>query len=127
MKCGATTLSNKSCKNIVCVDGARCHIHSHNYGLCSICLNDISSNPEILNCGHFFHRDCIQSWKKEMKKNFSCPLCRKQITYTFTKSTQCILKKYLSSDNFEICLDVAIYHRNKPHIIKEKLDELFCP
>ena len=41
---------------------------------CSICLDEISSdNLHTTQCGHHFHRDCINSWR-EMKN--SCPNCR---------------------------------------------------
>lgn len=59
---------------------------------CIICLNDFKKEQEksenekeakileehvvVLNCGHKYHRDCLQKWRKENKK---CPLCRREI------------------------------------------------
>ena len=40
---------------------------------CSICLEKIDSYCPILNCGHVFHFECINEWKK-LSKN--CPNCR---------------------------------------------------
>lgn len=42
---------------------------------CSICLDDYERNDRVgyLNCGHFFHKDCIKTW---LEKQSSCPLCR---------------------------------------------------
>lgn len=47
---------------------------------CMICLDEISEYdseiqkfPVILECGHIFHRRCIQQWKSI---NHTCPLCR---------------------------------------------------
>lgn len=43
---------------------------------CSICLCEFSSDEELgfLQCGHFFHKDCI---KQSLKKSgLKCPLCR---------------------------------------------------
>lgn len=41
---------------------------------CSICLDEIESNQKlgILNCGHFFHKNCIKT-SLDYKKQ--CPLC----------------------------------------------------
>jgi len=41
---------------------------------CSICLDDISSSElHTTQCGHHFHKDCINNWRA-MKNN--CPNCR---------------------------------------------------
>ena len=43
---------------------------------CSICLGDFSDNEwlrELPDCGHLFHRKCIDMW---LRMNSSCPLCR---------------------------------------------------
>lgn len=42
---------------------------------CSVCLDPILKEWEILPCGHHFHRDCLKKWSKSAKK-LSCPLCR---------------------------------------------------
>ena len=47
---------------------------------CSICLENFSEEDDDIykiNCPctqQFFHKDCITSW---LKKNCSCPICRK--------------------------------------------------
>ncbi|KAJ2392665.1 hypothetical protein GGI23_005175 [Coemansia sp. RSA 2559] len=43
---------------------------------CSICLNDFCAGDSvrILDCGHYFHRDCVDSWLT--KHSASCPLCK---------------------------------------------------
>lgn len=41
---------------------------------CGICLEGYTSIPFVLNCGHFFHKDCIHSWK------INCPLCKMALT-----------------------------------------------
>jgi len=41
---------------------------------CSICLDEISSNKlQTTQCGHHFHKDCLDNWRR--MKN-SCPNCR---------------------------------------------------
>ncbi|KAI9124715.1 hypothetical protein K1719_004637 [Acacia pycnantha] len=43
---------------------------------CSICLGDFSESEwlrELPDCGHLFHRKCIDMW---LRMNSSCPLCR---------------------------------------------------
>jgi hypothetical protein len=38
---------------------------------CSICLS-VGEVGKVLNCGHFFHSECIDTWLKTKK---SCPFC----------------------------------------------------
>ncbi|XP_015940965.1 RING-H2 finger protein ATL70-like [Arachis duranensis] len=43
---------------------------------CSICLADYADSEWLRllpDCGHFFHRDCIDVW---LRLNLSCPMCR---------------------------------------------------
>ncbi|KAI3846378.1 hypothetical protein MKX03_016616 [Papaver bracteatum] len=46
--------------------------------VCSICLGKYADNEELkeLPCAHFFHVDCVDKW---LKKNDSCPLCKRGI------------------------------------------------
>lgn len=46
--------------------------------LCSVCLTGIQQGDLVrkLNCGHFFHRECIDGW---LKLKGICPLDRKKI------------------------------------------------
>jgi DNA-directed RNA polymerase subunit RPC12/RpoP len=61
-----------------------------NGSICSICLEsnsncDISS--ERLECGHHFHKECIDPW---LRSNNTCPLCRlkvQMIPYSSLPST----------------------------------------
>jgi hypothetical protein len=46
---------------------------------CSICLENIYKNPNIIyikSCKHVFHRDCLFKW---YKVKLQCPCCRKQL------------------------------------------------
>ena len=45
---------------------------------CCICLEFYLLNIPIiiLECGHFFHKDCIEEW---FKKKRICPMCCKKI------------------------------------------------
>lgn len=42
---------------------------------CSICLTDFENGSECskLECGHFFHRQCLEDW---LKVKNTCPICR---------------------------------------------------
>lgn len=43
---------------------------------CSICMDDIKFKKEYirkLNCGHYFHKKCIDTW---LTNSLSCPMCR---------------------------------------------------
>jgi hypothetical protein len=47
--------------------------------ICAICQDDIETNQEVrrLNhCGHYFHRNCIDTW---FNTNVHCPTCRHDI------------------------------------------------
>ena len=40
---------------------------------CSICYDDIQSDYVILECGHYFHQNCYNNWKKHSNR---CSVCR---------------------------------------------------
>ena len=43
---------------------------------CSVCLGDINlfdKEISILNCGHFFHANCVNDW---LQHKMNCPECR---------------------------------------------------
>ena len=49
---------------------------------CSICLDDLKGKKVILNCGHSYHVECINTWIKSQFKNgilSACPFCRRII------------------------------------------------
>ena len=57
---------------------------------CSICIEPIhlekfklkKNDLVFLECGHVYHKDCLQSWVKSQIKNIdkpNCPMCRKMI------------------------------------------------
>ena len=57
---------------------------------CSICLEPINlekfklkkNDLVFLECGHVYHKDCLQSWVKSQIKNIdkpNCPMCRTMI------------------------------------------------
>jgi hypothetical protein len=57
---------------------------------CTICLEDATPiDYSMTFCGHVFHKDCLETWKK---KDPSCPVCRKALTtYLFS----CIFTYFL--------------------------------
>jgi hypothetical protein len=47
--------------------------------ICAICQDEIESNQEmrrVNHCGHYFHRNCIDTW---FQGNVHCPTCRHDI------------------------------------------------
>ena len=49
--------------------------------ICIICLENFEDKIIKLNCNHYFHRKCINKWRKI---NDKCPICRKPITNILT-------------------------------------------
>lgn len=49
--------------------------------LCSICILDIEKNTKhaVLECNHFFHKECIRKW---LTKKMNCPCCRRNFDNT---------------------------------------------
>ena len=44
---------------------------------CSICLDKINlENAVILNCEHYFHKECLKIW---FNKSKTCPICRNEM------------------------------------------------
>ena len=63
---------------------------------CSICLEPINlekfklkkNDLVFLECGHVYHKDCLQSWVKSQIKNIdkpNCPMCRTMIVNCYKK------------------------------------------
>lgn len=53
---------------------------------CPICLDVINiDDPKILTCNHRFHKECINQWIQP-----TCPICRKQIVYTFLNKRESV-------------------------------------
>ena len=47
---------------------------------CLVCLGGINlfdKEVSILNCGHFFHNNCLNNW---LKQQMNCPECRAIVT-----------------------------------------------
>ena len=44
---------------------------------CSICLDNIDKNNFcIINCGHYFCKNCLRKYISQTKKCYECPICR---------------------------------------------------
>ena len=74
-QCNGITESGKRC-HLKRKLSEYCKFHEHQYELCTICYCCIKSKT-TLECEHSFCKNCILKW---MCTNFSCPLCRKDIT-----------------------------------------------
>ncbi|KAM3357680.1 RING-H2 finger protein ATL3 [Capsicum galapagoense] len=47
---------------------------------CAVCLNDVIGGEtcrKLPKCEHVFHVECVDAW---LKSNWTCPLCRRQVT-----------------------------------------------
>lgn len=70
-QCESNTRSGERCKNVC--SGQFCHIHT-NTTQCAVCLLPMSqTNSRRLDCGHTFHLNCIDRWKR---RSHTCPMCR---------------------------------------------------
>tara|TARA_B100001287_G_C22495098_1_gene440830 strand:- start:38 stop:448 length:411 start_codon:yes stop_codon:yes gene_type:complete len=47
-----------------------------NFEFCSICLDEEKNNLSKLECGHLYHKNCIEEW---LEKDLTCPICRNNI------------------------------------------------
>ncbi|KAK7278585.1 hypothetical protein RJT34_23617 [Clitoria ternatea] len=55
---------------------AKLHKNDSTSRSCSICLADYKDSEWLRllpDCGHFFHKECIDMW---LRLNLSCPMCR---------------------------------------------------
>lgn len=64
------------------LDDLNQHVQKEDDGVieCAICLDNINYNYEksVLNCGHGFHKNCIDEWINKSVLN-TCPCCRSYI------------------------------------------------
>lgn len=60
---------------------------------CSICLTKLEDSV-ITNCGHSFHRNCLQQW---MERNRTCPFCRNNDVKVY-RSLSDLCKKFMELD-----------------------------
>ena len=53
---------------------------THGGEVCTICLDKFGPTAEIrqLPCGHFFHKDCVDTWL--LQNALTCPLCKRDVT-----------------------------------------------
>ena len=48
--------------------------------ICTVCLGKLNicgRNVSALNCGHLFHKECLEPW---LATQLSCPYCRSEVT-----------------------------------------------
>ena len=72
---------------------------------CSVCLGDINlfdTEVSILNCGHFYHANCLNDW---FQQQMNCPECRtivrrgNFVTNIFPKVNQEMVNKLKSVED----------------------------
>lgn len=74
-RCGQPTGSGAPCR-IKVQGGGPCHLHKTD-NQCSVCLlNMTDNNTRSLDCGHTFHRRCVERWKMACTGAPTCPMCR---------------------------------------------------
>jgi hypothetical protein len=83
--------------------------------VCSICLETIMCDKITTNCGHYFHKQCIDA---SLKITSKCPMCRTKIVnkprFRVNKKIQKMKKKlyktidYFSENHILLCITVGI-------------------
>ena len=81
-ECCALTVSNRKCKRKQAIAYAPfCKFHHQMYSYvkpddCPICTEPLPASLRPTKCGHYFHKQCLETW---LKKSTSCPVCREII------------------------------------------------
>jgi hypothetical protein len=72
-QCESVTRTGNRCKNTC--QSKFCHRHIHTTDeTCAVCLTHMNeTNSRRLDCGHSFHTQCINRWKRT---SYTCPMCR---------------------------------------------------
>ena len=75
-RCSAPTRSGEPCKTILQEGKERCW--QHRGSQCSVCLANMGgqSATRKLDCGHEFHKRCLDRWKLMCPETPTCPMCR---------------------------------------------------
>ena len=69
-------MNHFSCLTI-CVDKQRKEGEQSNDNDCTICMELLIDDVTKLKCGHVYHNQCIQDWRRgSMESSKRCPLCR---------------------------------------------------
>ena len=70
-QCEGTTRDGARCKKS-CSMGSRCHMHTGD--ACPVCMVNMTEGASrTLDCGHVFHKTCLERWKI---RSSTCPMCR---------------------------------------------------
>lgn len=71
-QCNGLTMNGQRCKRM-CTEGlTHCHIHIGE--ICPICMNTMTeASSRSLDCGHVFHKSCLERWRRQSS---TCPNCR---------------------------------------------------
>ena len=75
---------------------------------CSICLDTID-NLFVTNCGHYFHKRCIDRW---LNTNDNCPLCRTITTSVEEVSNYTYTEEIYNNNNDTIIVNNIIHNIN---------------
>lgn len=75
-------LNNESYVHLCCFN--KIHgINTKEEETCSICLENINIIDEFkTECGHYFHKNCINQWDHSGRARNQCPNCRQQMKKT---------------------------------------------
>jgi hypothetical protein len=92
---------------------------------CAICLDNINYNYDksVLNCGHGFHKNCIDEWINKSVLN-TCPCCRSYIDNPTSILIKvfliCIFSNYSNENNYSNQNN----HVEEPNVIETHIDEI---
>lgn len=101
-----------------------------NANICSICLESNSNgdkSSERLECGHHFHKECIDPW---LRSNNTCPLCRLKVEMIPNSSLQSTAQSTVQSIRYRvgstpIRIRTVLLRRRRRERIQQRMNREF--
>ena len=87
---------------------------------CPVCLTVLTNPVTLIDCSHYFCFVCISSW---LKKQNSCPLCKKEITAFVSSSVDKSIQFWKVGSNIEKRFTLATLN-NAINLQNKKMDKL---
>ncbi len=87
---------------------------------CPVCLTVLTNPITLIDCSHYFCFVCISTW---LKKQNSCPMCKKEITAFVSSSTDKSIQFWKVGSHIEKRFTLATLN-NVINLQNKKMDKL---